>query len=231
MADLHMASGLPEIQEQYDICEACQLEKQTRIVFPDNAFRASSKLQLVHTYVCGPMHNESLNGSKYFLLFVDDYSRFCWVYFLKSKADVFTEFVRFKTTIELETGNKLKMLRSDNGGEFTFQKFEGYLAKERIKHQLIVPYTPQQNGVSERRNRTLMEMARCLLYENKIPLKFWAEAVNTASYLLNRMTTKVLGDKTPYEIWYGFKPNVDHLKVFGNPCYVLQPEVKRTKLD
>jgi len=226
-----MASGLPEIQEQYDICEACQLEKQTRIVFPDNAFRASSKLQLVHTYVCGPMHNESLNGSKYFLLFVDDYSRFCWVYFLKSKADVFTEFVRFKTTIELETGNKLKMLRSDNGGEFTFQKFEGYLAKERIKHQLIVPYTPQQNGVSERRNRTLMEMARCLLYEKKMPLKFWAEAVNTASYLLNRMTTKVLGDKTPYEIWYVFKPNVDYLKVFGSPCYVLQPEVKRRKLD
>jgi hypothetical protein len=76
-----------------------------------------------------------------------------------------------------------------------------------------------------------MEMARCLLYEKKMPLKFWAEAVNTASYLLNRMTTRVLGDKTPYEIWYGFKPNVDHLKVFGSPCYVLQPEVKRRKLD
>jgi len=231
MADLQMTHGLPDIQEQKSICEACQLGKQTRVVFPDNAYKALSKLQLVHTDVCGPMHNESLNGSKYFLLFVDDYSRFCWVYFLKSKADVFAEFVRFKTTVELETGNKLKMLRSDNRGEFTSQKFEGYLAKEMIKHQLTVPYTPQQNGVSERRNQTLMEMARCLLYEKKMPLKFWAEAVKTASYLLNRMTTRVLGAKTPYEIWYGFKPNVDHLKVFGSPCYVLQPEVKRRKLD
>jgi len=77
----------------------------------------------------------------------------------------------------------------------------------------------------------LMEMARCLLYEKKMPLKFWAEVVNTTSYLLNRMTTRVLGDKTPYEIWYGFKPNIDHFKVFGSPCYVLQPEVKRRKLD
>jgi hypothetical protein len=105
------------------------------------------------------------------------------------------------------------------------------LAKEGIKYQLTVPYTPQQNEVSERRNRTLIKMARCLLYEKKMPLKFWAGAVNTTSYLLNRMTTKVLGDKTPYEIWYGFKPNVDHLKVFGSPCYVLQPEVKRRKLN
>jgi len=144
---------------------------------------------------------------------------------------VFAKFVKFKAVVELETGNRLKILRSDNGGEYTSRQFEAYLAKEGIKHQLTVPYTPQQNGVSERRNRTLMEMARCLLYENKIPLKFWAEAVNTASYLLNHMTTRVLRDKTPYEIWYGFKPNVDHLKVFGSPCYVLQPKVKRRKLD
>ena len=87
MVDLHMTYGLQDIQEQKNICEACQLEKQTRVVFPDNAFRALSKLQLIHTDVCGPMHNESLNGSKYFLLFIDDYSRFCWVYFLKSKTD------------------------------------------------------------------------------------------------------------------------------------------------
>jgi hypothetical protein len=76
-----------------------------------------------------------------------------------------------------------------------------------------------------------MEMARCLLYEKKMPLKFWAETINTSSYLLNRMPIRVLGDKTPYKICYGFKPNVDHLKVFGSPCYVLQPEVKRRKLD
>jgi hypothetical protein len=131
MADLQMTHGLPDIQEQKSICEACQLGKQTRVVFPDNAYRALSKLQLVHTDVCGPMHNESLNGSKYFLLFVDDYSRYCWVYFLKSKSDVFAEFVKLKAAVELETGNRLKILRSDNGGEYTSRQFEAYLAKKR----------------------------------------------------------------------------------------------------
>ena len=85
---------------------------------------------------------------------------------------MFAEFVKFKVAVELETGNKLKILRSNNGGEYTSRQFEAYLAKEGIKHQLTIPYTPQQNGVSERRNRTLMEMARCLLYEKKLPLNF-----------------------------------------------------------
>ena len=139
--------------------------------------------------------------------------------------------LRFKAAAEKESSCNLKILRSDNGGEFTSHKFEEYLVKEGIKHQLTVPYTSQQNGVSERRNRTLMEMARCLLYEKKLPLKFWAEAVSTASYLLNRMISRSLGDKTPFEEWYGYKPSLDHLKVFGSSCYVLQPEIKRRKLD
>ena len=139
--------------------------------------------------------------------------------------------MRFKAAAEKESNCSLKILRSDNGGEFTSHKFEEYLVKEGIKHQLTIPYTPQQNGVSERKNRTLMEMARCLLYEKKLPLKFWVEAVSTATYLLNRMMTRSLGDKTPYEEWHGHKPSIDHLKVFGSPCYVLQPEIKRRKLD
>ena len=115
MADLQMTHDLLDIQEQKSICEAYQLGKQTRVVFPDNAFKALSKLQLVHTDVCGPMHNESLNGSKYFLLFVDDYSRFCWIYFLKSKSYMFAEFVKFKAAVELETGNRFEDLRGRIG--------------------------------------------------------------------------------------------------------------------
>ena len=126
----------------------------------------------MHTDVCGPMFNESLNGSRYFILFIDDYSRFCWNYFLKSKAGVFLEFLKFKAAVELETGNKIKILRSDNGGEYTSRQFEGYLVKEGIKHQLTIPYTPLKNGISERKNRTLMEMERYLLFEKKMPLKF-----------------------------------------------------------
>jgi transposase InsO family protein len=231
MADHEMVFGLPDIQEQKAVCEACQLGKQTRIAFNENSFRATCKLQLVFTDVCGPMRTESLNGAKYFLLFIDDYSRYCWVYFLKTKGEVFDVFVKFKAATEREAETKLKALRSDNGGEFTSHKLDELLEKEGIKHQLTIPYTPQQNGVCERRNRTLMEMARCLLFEKKMPLKFWAEAVSTASYLLNRMVTKVLGEKTPYELWHGYKPNVEHLRVFGSPCFYLLPEVNRGKLD
>jgi hypothetical protein len=115
IVDLQMTHCLPDIQEQKSICEAYQLGKQTRVVFPDIAFKALSKLQLVHTDVCGPMHNESLNGSKYFLLFVDDYSRFCWIYFLKSKSYMFAEFVKFKAAVELETGNRFEDLRGRIG--------------------------------------------------------------------------------------------------------------------
>ena len=92
MADLHVVEGLPEIHEQNDVCEACQLGKQSRIKFNKNALRTTTKLQIVHTDVCGPMHNESLNGARYFLLFIDDFSRFCWVYFLKTKGEVLMYF-------------------------------------------------------------------------------------------------------------------------------------------
>ena len=102
--------------------------------------------------LCGPLHTKSLNGARYFLLFVDDYNRFCSVYFLKNKSEVFEEFVRFKAAVERETGCKLKLIRSDNGGDIMSQILEEHLKKEGNKHQLTVPYTPRQNGVSEGRN-------------------------------------------------------------------------------
>ena len=126
MAALHVVEGLPEIHEQNDVCEACQLGKQSMIKFSKSAIRTTTKLQIVHIDVCGPMHNESLNDLRYFLLFIDDYNRYCWVFFLKSKIYVFYEFVKFKTTVEVEIGEKMKVLRSDNGGEFTSQRFKDF---------------------------------------------------------------------------------------------------------
>ncbi|KAA3483055.1 Retrovirus-related Pol polyprotein from transposon TNT 1-94 [Gossypium australe] len=188
--------------------------KQTRQPFPLNkAWRASEKLQLVHTDVCGPMKTQSLNGSRYFILFINDYSRFCWVYFLKHISKVASVFWKFKAAAETKSGCKLKTLRSDNGTEYTSAMFQGFCDEEGIKHQLTNTYTPHQNGVNKRKNRTLMDMARCLILPSK-------QAANQV----------LVSKKTPFEAWFGFKPSVAHLKVFGCICYAHIPAVKRDKL-
>ena len=222
----------PKISEEEGVCEACQYGKQVRLPFPKNqAWRASEKLELVHSDVCGPMRTPTLTGSRYFLLFIDDATRFCWVYFMKQKSEVSEHFWKWKSLVENQSDCSLKTIRSDNGSEYTAEKFNVFCREAGVDHQFSVTYTPQQNGVSERKNRTIMEMARCLLFEKKLPKKFWAEAVNTAVYLLNRLPTRALKDQTSYEAWFNKKPEVKHLKVFGCVCYSLIPEVKRGKLD
>jgi hypothetical protein len=155
----------------------------------------------------------------------------CWVYFLKSKAEVAGVFLRFKNWVENQSGHKIQIVRSDNGTKYTSNKFAQFCHDAGIEHQYTTPYTPQQNGVSERKNRTIMEMARCLLFEKDLPKKFWAEAVNTAVFLLNRLPTRALQHKTPYEVWHGYKPSLQNLKVFGCLCFTHIPQVKRDKLD
>jgi len=227
-----MVNDMPEINCIDDVCNACQLGKLHRKPFPsNNAARAKDKLELVHTDLCGPMSVPSLSQNTYFIMFIDDLTRMTWVYFLSSKAQTFGVFKRFKAMVENESGCKLKMLRSDNGKEYTSNKFNDFCEEMGIKHQLTVSYTPQQNGVSERKNRTVMEMARCLMAEKKLPKNFWAEAVYTAVYLLNMLPTRAVQGKTPLEAWSGMKPSAKHLKVFGSICYTHVADAKRSKLD
>ena len=181
--------------------------------------------------MCGPMSTLSLNGSRYFLLFIDDYSRMCWVYFMKEKSEVFCIFKRFKQLVEKQVDKQIKILRTNNGGEFALREFNSFCEIEGIQFQLIIPYSPQKNGESEQKNRTVMEMARCLIFEKDLPLKFWAEAVNTSVYLLNLLPTKALKGKTSFEAWHGEKASVQHLRVFGCVCYTLVPTERRNKLD
>ena len=147
--------------------------------------RSVEPLGLVHSDVCGKISTESLNGAEYFLTFIDDTTRYVWVYVLKRKDQVFERFLEWKALVEKSTGRKLKALRTDNGGEYTSTEFETYLKKERVRHELIVPKTPEQNGVAERINRTLVETMRSMLGYSKLPHKFWAEALSTAVYLRN----------------------------------------------
>lgn len=126
--------------------------------------------------------------------------RMCWIYFLRFKSEVVAIFWKFKQWIKTQSGCKIQSLRSDNGKEYTYDQFNMFCEEAGIEHQLTAPYTPQQNGVSERKNRTIMEMVRCLLYEKSLPKEYWAEAAHTSVFLLNRLLTKALEGKTPFEV-------------------------------
>ena len=173
-----MVRGLPYIKHPDQFCEGCLLGKQFRNSFPKESYsRAKKPLELIHTDVCGPISLSSLGKNNYFLLFIDDFSRKTWVYFLKQKSEVFEAFKTFKAAVENESGQKIKALRSDRGGEFTSKEFQEFCAISRIRHFLTVPRSPQQNGVAERKNRTILDMARSMLKSKHLLKEFWAKVV------------------------------------------------------
>lgn len=223
-------------QEKADLnkssCTVCCEGKQSRLPFPQSSTKSKDLLELVHTDVCGPMENLSLGMAKYYLLFVDDFSRMCFVFFLKSKHETFKHFKDFKQLVENQTNRKIKILRSDNGGEFCSAEMENYLKCCGIIHQKTNSYTPEQNGLCERYNRSIVEKARCLLFDADFDKQLWAEAVNTAVYLKNRSPAAGLDQNvTPVEVWTGRKPNVSDIRVFGSPVMVHVPKEKRRKWD
>lgn len=219
-------------QKKISFCEACTEGKHHKSPFPVcGSTRAEDVLDLVHTDVCGKLSPRSKGGAEYFVTFVDDKSRYVWLYVLKSKSEVFSKFRDWKAMVERSTGRKLKVLRSDNGGEYTSVEFDQYLKSEGIRHQLTVPKCPQQNGVSERLNRTLVEMTRSMLAGSSLPQNFWAETLSTAVYLRNRSPTKAVKGMTPFEAFHGRKPDVGHLRAFGCVCYAHIAKDERKKLD
>nr|XP_028952473.1 uncharacterized protein LOC114822304 [Malus domestica] len=153
------------------------------------------------------------------------------VYFLRNKSEVFGIFKKFKSTVELQSGYRLKKLRSDRGGEYTSVEFREFCEEMGMERQLTVAYTPQENGVAERKNRTVVEMEKCMMIEKGVPFDFWVEAVNTIMYILNRCSTKSLDKKTPFEAYSGRKPRIKHLKIFGFICCAHIPNQLRQKLD
>ncbi|GKB06944.1 retrovirus-related pol polyprotein from transposon TNT 1-94 [Tanacetum coccineum] len=193
--------------------------------------RAKEPLQLIHTDLCGPITPPSHGKNLYFMLFIDDYSRKTWVYFLNEKSQAFEAFKKFKAMVEKEKCLKIKSMRSDRGGEFLSKEFNKFCEDNGIRIFLTAPYSPQQNGVVERKNRTILNMVRSMLKSKKMPKEFWAEAVDCAVYLLNRCPSKSLDNKTPQEAWNGLKPTVSHLRVFESITYVYVPSQKRSKLD
>lgn len=230
----NLARGIDFSNGDLTPCPPCIEGKQKSKSFPrGQAHRSVTKLDLIHTDLCGPMSVNSWGGCRYFITFTDDFTRKSFIYFLdrKDQTTVLNTFIDFKNLVENQTGLKIKSVRSDNGKEYCNKSFENYFKQCGIVHETTVPYTPQQNGVAERLNRTLMEKARAMLKDADLERRYWAEAVNTACYLKNRSPTAALTNSTPEELWTGSKVNLSHLRVFGSAAYALTPNSQRTKLD
>lgn len=174
LVEMKLIPGLTKVSLPF--CEHCVISKQHRLKFKTSNSRSVSVLELVHFDVWqAPVL--SMGGAKYFVSFIDYYSRRCWVYPIKKKSDVLEVFKVYKVRVELDSGNKIKCLRTDNGGEYTGDEFDTFCRQEGIKRQFTTSYTPQQNGVADRMNRTLLERARVMLATAGLEKSFWAEAV------------------------------------------------------
>lgn len=206
--------GLFSLEEMNSLetCEACLKGRMTKSPFKGEMERAEGLLDLIHTDVCGPLSVSARGGYGYFVTFTDDYSRYGFVYLMKYKSETFERFKDFRHEVENQLGRRIKKLRSDRGGEYLSAEFIDYLKENGILSQWTPPGTPQLNGVSERRNRTLLDMVRSMMGFTELPAYLWGHALLTAAYLLNRVNTKAV-DSTPYELWHSRKPNLKHLKI------------------
>ncbi|KAK2351820.1 hypothetical protein QL285_096837 [Trifolium repens] len=187
--------------------------------------------ELLRMDLMGPMQVESLGGSRYAFVVVDDFLRYTWISFLKEKSDTFEEFKDPCIRLQREKDSPIIRIRNDHGNEFQNSRFTEFCSTEGIAHEFSSPITPQQNGVVERKNKTIQEAARVMLHAKKVPYYFWAEAMNTTCYVHNRVTLRASTSTTLYEIWKGRKPNVKYFHVFGRKCYILADREQRRKLD
>ncbi|CAA7016056.1 unnamed protein product [Microthlaspi erraticum] len=234
LAAKKMVNGLPitGLEETEAACDICFRGKQNRHSIPKKSdWKSTTPLQLVHSDICGPISPISESGKRYIINFIDDFSRKCWTFLLTEKSEAFQVFKEFKAAAERESGQQLVCLRTDRGGEYSSKAFEEFCRENGIKRQLTAAYTPQQNGVAEMKNRSVMNMTRCMLLEMSVPRRFWAEAVQYAVHILNRSPSAALGEITPEEKWSQHKPSVEYLKIFGCVAFALVPYERRIKLD
>ncbi|GJR72590.1 putative ribonuclease H-like domain-containing protein, partial [Tanacetum coccineum] len=216
----NLVRGLPTKHFENDqTCVACLKGKQHRASCKSKVLNPITKpLFMLHMDLFGPTFVSSLMHKKYCLVVTDDYSRFTWVFFLTTKDETSEILKNFIKEIENLVDKKVKIIRSDNGTEFKNKVMDDFCREKGIKREYSVARTPQQNGVAERRNRTLIEAARTMLADSKLPTTFWAEAVSTACYVQNRVLVVKPHNKTPYELFRGFKPALSFMRPFG--CHV-----------
>lgn len=217
--------------DKLEECEACIKGKMTKTTYKSASEpRTNKPLQIVHSDLCGPMRVPTHAGNKYFITFIDDFSRYSRVYFMKQKNEALKCFKIYKEEMENVLDLKIKCLQTDNGKEYLNEDFQNYLNQNGIRRRLSCPYTSEQNGLAERKNRTLQEKARTMLIESKAPEKLWGQAIYTANYLSNRCINKSINNDTPFEKWVGRVPSGLHLHIFGQKAFVLNKRY-RTKFE
>lgn len=213
------------------ICECCIKGKMARKSFPKESTNKTEKpLDLIHTDVCGPMQTKTPGNKRYILTLIDDFSRYTKIYLMETKDLAAACIKNYVELTKTQQCRKPRIIRSDRGKEYVNKNLQDYLRAEGIETQLTAPYSPEQNGVAERKNRSLLEMSRCMLIDAGLDNKYWGEAVATANYLQNRLPTRTTA-KTPYELWFSQIPDLTRIKQFGCEAYVHIPKEKRRKLD
>jgi hypothetical protein len=217
--------------ENNGICRGCALGKNSKGSFPNSDSRSKGILDLVHTDLCGPMTVASLSGYLYYVIFIDDHSQKTWIYFLKTKDGFLAIFQEYRARVKNLTRKKIKVLRSDNGGEYISQDFNDFCIEVGIKREYIVPYNPQQNGVVRTKNKSIFEAVKAMIHDQHLPMFLWAEASMTVVYVQNKSPHKTLRNMTPEEAFTGVKPDFGHFRIFGCPVYIHMPKEKRTKLE
>jgi hypothetical protein len=238
MGDASMVNGMHTTTEEFKaagsegnaLCEPCVLGKQHRNPFKPSASVAARPLALVHTDLCGPLPVTSMGGSNYFVTLLDDYSKFSVVQPLTHKSDTAAAMKSTLIMLETQTGVRVQRLRCDNGSEYINADLTAFCREKGIKLETTVRYTPEQNSAAERLNRTLMDKVRPMLAASGLPKYLWAEAAVTANYVRNR--SPVTGhEQTTYELFFGSKPDVSNLRVWGARAYALTPKQLRNKLQ
>ncbi|WVZ63537.1 LOW QUALITY PROTEIN: hypothetical protein U9M48_013161 [Paspalum notatum var. saurae] len=224
LISMGLIRGLPKLKAEKDlVCHTCRHGKMVATShIPVSQVMTSYPGELLHMDTVGPARVVSVSGKWYVLVVVDDFLRFSWVFFMEFNDEVFG-FVRdLVMRLRNETLTAMRAIRGDNGGEFRNSHFENFCRDLGLEHQFSSPYTLPQNGVVERKNRTLVEMVWTMLDEHRTPRRFWVEAVNTACYFVNRIFLRVFLGKTSYELRFGRQPSVKHLRAFGYMCFVLK---------
>ena len=225
--------GIPKLSRVSNVvCGPCQLRKQTKAKHPGTQTSTTSKpLKLLHLDLMGPTKTKSLGGKRYITVMVNDFSRYAWVILLLSKFDAPDHIKALCIRLQNEKSLKIDRIRSDHGKEFKNSYMESFCTRSGVSQEFFAPITPQQNGVVERNNKVIQDMARAMLHNKDVARNLWGETVNTACHKVNRVYFRPSTKKTPYELWKGRKPNVKYFRIFGSTCFILKNRENVGKFD
>lgn len=207
------------LNKDVEYCDSCLRAKQTRLPFPHSSIKTHSCFELLHCDIWGGYKYASFSGAHYFLSIVDDFSRGVWVFLMKHKSEVEHFLTKFCHLVQNQFEKKVKRIRTDNGPEFQSRSMLKFYHEQGIILETSCTDTPQQNKVVERKHRHILEIARALRFEVGLPIKFWGECVLTATYIINTLPSRAIGNQTPYEILMQRVPSYDHIRIFGCLAY------------